>query len=538
MHSSIFETIKRPGCRGFDASTRYEKTLMYAHSKGRRSLGIPIAQYLLAFGILCTYSSAEITPTKGNLWPKQTESDLRELGQLMRTRYIYGVYEGHPGYPDFDRTLSIAMTRAHIEAASARSPLDYQFVIRHFLASFDDPHISVDFNTSATSFQWPGFLAIYRGHQYRVAGTEVSEVKDGSIIEGCDGGKGDDLVRRVADISRGGAYDESEKTWYAISALTFAENHYQRPPKTCRIDGKDVTLTWRDISANSLLTKQTPYRPYRDEDFSIRPFGSDGAWVRFSFFEPEGAKAKAFSQVIAEAPTLRGKSVVVIDLRGNGGGPYEWFMGFLRSLYGPAFTDYYARERLKIQGVYLDIPEAKSGAGEHNNHSSTPDDEKAPIDPLLQASEEKLSDYAARNGQRVQKSERIAAAFREEPLGSPPTNLVQGIVVVLTDNGSASAVNSFLDEVKHFPNVVQVGTEPMPDRRSGSPLRYPLPSGNGAVLLPYMTRDYRTRVDNQEHVPALHYDGDMRNTAAVQDWILGSEGQLRDIAKHAQTSTR
>jgi len=71
----------------------------------------------------------------------------------MRTRYIYGVYEGHPGYPDFERTLAAAMTRARAEAVSAQSPLDYQFVIRHFLASFDDPHISVDFNTSTAS--WP-----------------------------------------------------------------------------------------------------------------------------------------------------------------------------------------------------------------------------------------------------------------------------------------------------------------------------------------------------------------------------------------------
>jgi len=508
------------------------------HPQGRRFLGIPIPHLLLALGILCTNSFAETKQAKGNLWPKQTESDLRELGHLMRTRYIYGVYEGHPGYPDFERTLAPAMTRARAEAVSAQSPLDYQFVIRHFLASFDDPHISVDFNTSTASFQWPGFLAVYRGHQYRVAGSEVAEVKDGSIIAGCDGGTADDLVKRVAAISRGGAYDESEKTWYAISALTFAGNHYQKPPSTCRIDGQDVSLVWREINASSLLSKQTPYRPYHDENYSIKSFGGDGAWVRLSFFEPQGNQAKAFSQVIADAPTLRGKSIVVIDLRGNGGGPYEWFMGFLRSLYGQTFTDYYARERLKIQGVYLDIPQGKSDGGEQQSQTPIPEDEKAPVDPLLRASEDKLTDYAARNGQHVQKSERIAAEFREEPVGSPPPNLVQGTVVVLTDNGSASAVNSFLDEVKHFPNVVQVGTEPMPDRRSGSPVRYPLPSGNGAVLLPYMTRDYRSRDDNREHVPAFHYDGDMRDTAALQSWILGLEEQLKGVGKTVPPSTR
>jgi hypothetical protein len=69
-------------------------------------------------------------------------------------------------------------------------------------------------------------------------------------------------------------------------------------------------------------------------------------------------------------------------------------------------------------------------------------------------------------------------------------------------------------------------------------VRYSLPSGNGAVLLPYMTRDYRTRDDNREHVPAFHYDGDMRDTAALQNWILGLERQLKDVEKCAPPSTR
>ncbi len=453
-----------------------------------------------------------------NLWSQQTEADLRELDHLMRTRYIYGVYDGHPGFPNYFAVLGDAEQRAHKEALSAASPLDYPFVIKHFLASFDDPHIWIDFATTPASYKWPGFLLVYRDHQYTVAGSEEAGVKDGLPIEGCDGCKNSYLIQRVADISRGGAYDESEKAWYAVAAMAFTQTRYQSTPKVCRIAGKDVTLHWRDISPEELRAKQAPLRPRYEDIFSIRPFdGNDGAWVRLSSFEAHAEQAGAFTRVISQAPSLRQKKVIVVDLRANGGGPYQWFMGFLRSLYGEDFTNYYARERLKIQGVYLDVGQSKSKGDP--GHTSANTANRAPADPVLEATEAHFTSFAGRYGQHLQRSERVPAILREEPTGLPPSNPVHGAIIVLTDNGSASAVNSFLDEVKHFPNVTQVGTEPMPDRRSGSPMPYKLASGNGTVYLPYMTRDYRSRNDNQEHVPAFSYPGNINDTEAVMNWV-------------------
>ena len=48
---------------------------------------------------------------------------------------------------------------------------------------------------------------------------------------------------------------------------------------------------------------------------------------------------------------------------------------------------------------------------------------------------------------------------------------------------------------------------------------YKLASGNGTVYLPYMTRDYRSRNDNQEHVPAFSYPGNINDTEAVMNWV-------------------
>ena len=185
------------------------------------------------------------------------------------------------------------------------------------------------------------------------------------------------------------------------------QTRYQSTPKVCRIAGKDVTLHWRDISPEELRAKQAPLRPRYEDIFSIRPFdGNDGAWVRLSSFEAHAEQAGAFTRVISQAPSLRQKKVIVVDLRANGGGPYQWFMGFLRSLYGEDFTNYYARERLKIQGVYLDVGQSKSKGDP--GHTSANTANRAPADPVLEATEAHFTSFAGRYGQHLQRSERVS----------------------------------------------------------------------------------------------------------------------------------
>ena len=470
-------------------------------------------------------------PEVPSLWVRQTQEDLRQIEGLMRTRYIYGVYEGDPGYPHYFAVLAEAERRARTEALKARSPLDYQFVIKHFLASFDDPHISAEFTTIPSFYQWPGFLMVYRGHQYRVAGSTLSNVIDGSVVDGCDSDTDFDLIKRVAATSRGGAYDESEKAWYAVVAMVFTRNSYEKPPAFCRIGGQKVSMHWQDISFQEMRSRQAPFRPKSSDEFSISSFAEGtGSWVRLPSFEVQGSDAVAFNRIIADAPSLRSKKLIVIDLRGNGGGPYQWFMGFLRALYGAPFTDFCARERLKIQGVYLDL--GRSNSGGLSDGSSIVVDAQRPHDPVLESTEDHFTTFLGRYGQRLERSQRVPANLREDPTGPAPANPVLGDVVVLTDHGSASAVNSFLDEVKHFPNVTQVGTEPLPDRRSGSPMPYELTSGNGTVYLPYMTRDFRSRNDNQEHVPTFLYKGDIRQTEEVMKWI---ETLTLDLTRNERT---
>lgn len=233
-------------------------------------------------------------------------------------------------------------------------------------------------------------------------------------------------------------------------------------------------------------------------------------------FQPDNvAEATAFHKVISQAAELRDKNVIVIDLRGNGGGSYQWFMAFLRELYGPQMTDFYARERLKIQAYFV-----PSAVTPDDNKPPAQDPLNTPHDPLIEQSEADPVRVLLPNGQQAYRQQRIPEAASGTPAGPPPENPVKAKVFVLTDNNSASAVNSFLDEVLHFPGVVQIGTAPLSDRRSGSPAPYNLPSGNATLYVPAMVRIGRSRGEMEEYEPKVRFDGNITDTNAVKLWVL------------------
>ena len=100
-----------------------------------------------------------------------------------------------------------------------------------------------------------------------------------------------------------------------------------------------------------------------------------------------------------------------------------------------------------------------------------------------------------------------------------PVNPVKAKVYVLTDYGCASACIAFVDEMKRFPGVVQVGVETWVDNRTGTPLTRPLPSGNGIINVAVMVRDGRVRDDAVPQRPTHEFAGDIENTDAVKAWL-------------------
>lgn len=267
---------------------------------------------------------------------------------------------------------------------------------------------------------------------------------------------------------------------------------------------------------------------FLDRVTNVTPFGADGAWVRIGIFAPQTQdEGKAFKQLIAQAPGWRDKSVIVFDVRGNGGGSYEWFMGLLRSLYGKDYADYHARSRLEIAHVYRTTPEIL--AYFNSDLAAEVGDLIPPADGTPYDPDYTKYRRALESGTTVHLTPKNARAV-PMPRGVP-VNPVKARVLLLTDYNCSSACIVFADEIKRFAGVEQIGVETGVDSRTGTGFDAPLPSGNGEIAVPVVTRDGRARGDNIPQRPGRVFTGDIIDTAAVKAWIaqdvLGEKGAGR-----------
>ena len=229
-------------------------------------------------------------------------------------------------------------------------------------------------------------------------------------------------------------------------------------------------------------------------------------------------EAKTFQALIDRAATLRDSDVVVLDVRGNPGGPYDWFMAFLRGLYGQPYADYYARARLEIANVMY-TPAGASG-DMREGFTGEAATIRSPPDPPLQAALVNPKVTTLPNGGHL--------AFLPTPVKSiaypatPPANPVRARVYVLADYACASACIAFVDEMMRFPGVTLIGTETHIDRRSGGwPGGVELPSRLAVVRMGRMVREGRARGENEAWAPAPEnrFPGDIADTAAVRTWV-------------------
>lgn len=229
--------------------------------------------------------------------------------------------------------------------------------------------------------------------------------------------------------------------------------------------------------------------------------------------------ASQFHALFEDAPALRDKDFVVIDVRGNGGGIYNWFMAFLRALYGQEYADYYARARLEIAPVVLSI--SASGRDDPGFSAEQNAIEIPPDPPMDALSTAKPEIRRFEDGRRLTKVPAPVTFLPELP-ANPPENLVKGKVFLLTDYGCGSAcISSFVDEMMRFPGVTQIGAETHVDRRSGGwPEGFELPSGLATIRMGRMVREGRKWGENEAWKPSIRFDGNIADTEAVKRWIL------------------
>lgn len=473
----------------------------------------------LAFSGLALAQQNAAETTAANPWRAMLQSDLAFTRKTLEERYIYAVY---PGESRWEERYGPAAKLAAEAVSGVADFAGYRAVLSRFIATFQDPHLRVRFDLQASNVQWPRFTARYSAGKYVVDKSQAEGVKTGAAIASCDGKPLDTLIDQLALLEVGVPGVEVTRAQFAPRLFADAGNPFFTRPKTCRIGGADVTLDWTQISAEGLAAVRGTPPAISDVSTGLSPFGANGAWIRLPLMSPRNkADADAYHEVIRQGSGLRDKDVIVFDVRGNGGGPYDWFVAILKSVYGEAYVSHYARERLKIDPVFVaeTFPGLPNAPAEQPRPAPPPDPFDTPRDTQLNALLDDMKQETLPNGKRIVSISTKDQTKRERPPGPAPANPVKAKVYVLSDYGCGSACVSFLDEMLQFSGVTHVGLETAVDMRSGTPVTHRLPSGMGAITVPSMVRDKRVRGENVQIVPSIKFDGDINDTKAVQAWI-------------------
>lgn len=452
-------------------------------------------------------------PTSASGWQDLTQSDVRAYAEAARKNYIYAAY---PEPAAWLARFSSAVAQVESKIPLVRNAAGYQAVLRYLGTTFHDAHSGVQFTMPAIKAEWPGFLVRFDNGRYRVTTSRSVGIADGAELTACDGKPVSQWIETVGRYEVNTPVTLEKSRMIAALRLLIDNGSPLRPrPSRCAIGGRDVVLDWKTAPIQELQPIILSWQGNRKRGVTTRLVGTDGAWVTLGYFAPESAEqAAAFHSAIAAASSLRDKRFIVLDVRGNHGGPYDWFMGYLRALYGQPYADYYATARLHIRGVYRLSP---AYIALDDDSAKEADTFKAPVDATFEVNEgidQRELKRAKAAGDPVFKAAPIAIVR-----GVAPANPVRAQVYVLTDYGCASACIGFVDELKLFPGVRQIGLPTYADSRSGTSVGIPLPSGYATAFLASMTRDGRQRDDNVSQVPSLRFTGDIRDDQAVEHWV-------------------
>jgi uncharacterized Ntn-hydrolase superfamily protein len=421
------------------------------------------------------------------------------------------ILDNHPGpvdplNPGFRKWLDEGYEQALAKAREARTFGGYASALEFYGAGFRDGHLNSGVMLDPVELWWPRFIVRLRNNRYVVAA--VADEKDTSLppvnaeLLECDGRSARTMVEQDLWPYAQGPMIESAWPIVAADLLIDRGNPWVPRAKTCRFqigsETKEMRIRYtrgndRAISeaARRAFVPLAPLPP-------VRTVGK-GLWVSIPAFQ--GADER-LTELVAKAPEWRNAEFVVFDVRSNGGGNSRWGSQIIEGLYGAPFVRYAIEPHFAKQVV--DWRTSKENI-EHVRG----------FGPGFEGVVEGM-EKAASEGRALWR--RPAEAPDQPPAAEP---LFKGKVVLLTDRRCASACFDFADLVRLLPNAIHAGLPTSADSVYMEVRPVDLPSGVGRLGLPVKVYRDRPRGHNEPYVPHKTYEGDINDTAAVEQWVLG-----------------
>ena len=481
-----------------------------------------IALLLMVAGVAAPGSHTSTIDWSGTLL-----KDLDAADAAMRGSHPGAVDLRNPGFgAQLDEALAVARSRAD-RVASYQA---YWWAMKGYAASFNDGHVSLNALADPPDIptQWPGFLTGFDGDAQVVMTVDGGSGHPplGARLLSCDGIDAQTLAaRRVGDFS--GRWNlQASRIHGGGEVLLEQGNPFVPTLRTCifRVNGReqDHALSWAPLDPATrkerLADTRRSFRPANG--WHTMPGG--GYWITTSSFNADPAAAnfqeltRMLQQLTAAADALQQASLIVLDVRGNSGGASHWSIELARLIWGREAVDA-VRDGSWVEWRASE-PNLAQLRGFLEKLKQAPDASPALLRMLETVTEGMVQ--AREQGKPLwrETANDPAAALSQAEQAGP---MHKGRVVIVADASCGSACLDALDLWKRL-GAMQVGVETSADSLYMDVRPERLPSGMARISVPMKVFGGRVRGSNEPHVPDRRYDGDMRDTAALEAWISGS----------------
>jgi len=254
--------------------------------------------------------------------------------------------------------------------------------------------------------------------------------------------------------------------------------------------------------------------------FAMTQLTPDTLWFSWPTFSLDDTQTMLWvKKIVNFAPSLRDEQNMVIDLRGNAQGDFNWGAVFLKKLYGVAYYQWLMSQSQQMVNQYrvsdYAIASVQQSAQQLKNTFGSSSPETVQINTTLNT----LNAVFERGDQwypaslPAQSSASLTSTVRPAPL-------YRGRLVLIADGRCNNACLNFIMLAKQFPQVELLGQTTNADTVY-THASEPVYLDDGAQLhFGCVIEQHRRRGSNQPYQPDERYTGDMSDTTALQSWVL------------------
>jgi hypothetical protein len=457
----------------------------------------------------------------GDAWRRIAEIDSAAALELIE--------QNHPGarpeVGDMAFQARLDTARRHVAERLPRvaSLAGYNALLMGLATDFGDGHIRTTAQVSQATVEWTGLLAQRRGGQWVIARDfNESATLEGAELLSCDGVAADTLAGERLGQFRADAAVEASMARVAWALLIDDGNPFLERPRECRFrlpSGGEAerALPWRSVPTQQMQQQfgQAISRPRAG--MGVEPFAG-GYWIALQTLDPSAEQV--VDEVRALEAELRAAPMVVLDLRGNGGGNSDYASSIAAVLAGSEAMRAIGSVESDCAGAFW-----RSSSG---NASAI----RAQAEAAEGERREWLGAIATELEQAVAAGQEFspplpacarAAADAAQPAAAPPPLAMRGRLVLLTDRACFSSCLITADVWRRL-GAIHVGEATDRSTRYMEVRDEVLPSG---------LRTFSTLMklalgagDFGPYEPDVPYAGALDDTTALQAWVaaIGEAG--------------